>query len=276
MPIATDAPTHRFETAGPVKAAVELVSGSVEVLATSTAAVEVSVEAADRTDAAAVAYAAEARIDGDGDGVSVSFPRRMRAGRQVVIRLVLPNGSAVSVHGAAVSLTTDGPLGDVSVRSARGRLSLDESRGDVTVKTAAGDVEIGEVVGSVVVHSASSRVQVGSAGGGLRVQGAAGQVGVARARGEVRIDTAAGDIRIEELGAGRARLNAKMGNVSVGVARGLAVKLDLDSAIGVVECDLERGPEPTVPTGVTDQGELRLEVHTGMGRVRVGRSELPV
>ena len=272
VPLATDATTHRFETAGPVGASVEIISGQVEVLAAAAPEVEVTVEAADRSDPLAVAYAAEARIDGDGDRVSVSFPHKVRRQQhQVVVRLVLPAGSDLTVRGAAVTLTTDGPLGDIAVRSASGRLSIDEARGDVTVKTAAGDVEVGEVAGAVTVQSASSRVQVGSAGGGLTVQGAAGQVGVARVRGEVRIDTAAGDIRIDALGAGRARLNAKMGNVVVGVVPGLAVKLDLHSAIGVVECDLDEGAEPD---RLTAQEELRLDVHTAMGRVRVGRSEL--
>lgn len=134
------------------------------------------------------------------------------------------------------------------------------------VRTAAGDVEVGQATGRVSVKSASSRVSVGRANG-LEVKGATGEVRVVRLTGDVAIQTAAGSIRVDALGAGTAKIEGKLANIEIGVVAGTDVHLDLDTGIGVVDCELE--PLDGEPTGGS---RLDLRASSATGRVHVYRS----
>jgi hypothetical protein len=272
---ATTTELHReLDTPRRVTAQVDLVSGSVAVTASGSGRADVRIRPAHAGDAEADAYVAEARVELDDDRLRVLLPHAKPLRRrhpEVRIELLVPIGSDLEVRTAAVSLTTDGPLGDVSVKGASGTLIIDSATGDVDIRTAAGDVEVGEVGGHVTVKSGSSRVQVGRADGGLTVTGAAGDVHAVRVTGDVRVQTAAGNVRIDALGAGRTRVDAKMSNVDIGVIAGLDVKLDLHSALGVVDCELDRMDSPAAPSST---GALDLHASTATGRVRVFASEL--
>jgi hypothetical protein len=264
---------HRFDTAGPVAAAVEQVSGRLEVRTGPADAATVSVEAVDTGDALAVAYAAEAKVSYDGHALRVALPHPRALRRhhpEILVRLTLPVGSDLEVKAAALSLTTDGPLGTVTVASASGRVALDETQGPISVHTAAGDIEIGAAGGHVKVASASAAVRIGRADAGLTVKTAAGEVHVVHAVGEVRVETGAGSIQIDRLGAGRARLHGAMGSIEVGVAPDHAVLLDLKSALGRVDCELDAHEERPA----SGAGEIDLHANTAMGRVHVFRSVL--
>lgn len=265
---AHDAVLRTFDTPRPVALRVDQVAGRLEVRAAESRSTRVRVSALDPADTAATEYAASVAIDLDGDAVRVTLPHAhpiRRQHPQVLTRVDLPSGSHVELRSAATTLTTEGPLGDVAVKSASGGVEVDRAR-SVTVRTAAGDVEVGEVDGRVSVKSASSRVSVGSAHG-LEVKGAAGEVHAVRLTGDVVVQTAAGTIRVDALGAGRARIEGKLANIEVGVVAGIDVRLDLSTGIGVVDCELDRLDH--APAG---GGQLDLRAASATGRVRVYRS----
>lgn len=260
--------TRSFDTPRPVSLRVDQVAGRLEVHATDSRSTQVRVSALDPTDATAAEYAASVTIDLDGDAVRIALPHghpMRRQHPQVLTRVELPAGSHVELRSAATTLTTDGPLGDVAVKSASGGVEVDRAR-NVTVRAAAGDVEVGEADGRVSVKSASSRVSVGSARG-LEVKGAAGEVHAVRLTGDVVVQTAAGNVRIDALGAGKARIDGKLATIEVGVVAGIDVRLDLSTGIGVVDCELDRLEH--APAG---GGQLDLRASSATGRVRVYRS----
>lgn len=263
-----DAVLRTFDTPRPICLRVDQVSGRLEVEATGQGNTEVRITAVHPDADGAAEYVSQARVDLDGDTVRVQLPHahpRRRQHPPVLTRVVVPAGSDVDLRAGVTTMTTDGPLGDVSVKSASGTVTVDHAH-DVTVRTAAGDVEVGQATGRVSVKSASSRVAVGRAHG-LEVKGAAGEVHVVRLTGDVTIQTAAGNIRVDALGAGTAKIEGKLANLEIGVVAGTDVHLDLHTGIGVVDCELE--PLDEEPAG---GGQLELRAISATGRVHVYRS----
>ena len=66
--------------------------------------------------------------------------------------------------------------------------------------------------------------------------------------GGVTVRTASGDVQIEAASGHRTDVNAASGDISVGVAPGIGVYLELSSLSGTVSSELEPGEE----TGGTD------------------------
>lgn len=257
-----------FDTPRPISLRVDQVSGQLEVVAAGHGSTEVRMSPLHPEDGGAAAYVAQARIELDGDALRINLPHAhplRRQHPQILTRVVVPAGSAVDLRTAAASLTTEGALGDVSVKSASSTVTVDHAH-DVTVRTGAGDVEVGQATGRVSVKSASSRVAIGRADG-LEVKGAAGDVHVIRLTGDVSIQTATGNIRVDALGAGAARIEGKLANLEIGVTTGTDVHLDLQTGVGVVDCELDRLDE--APAG---GGQLELRAISATGRVHVYRS----
>ncbi|HEX7354950.1 MAG TPA: DUF4097 family beta strand repeat-containing protein [Mycobacteriales bacterium] len=257
-----------FDTPRPVTLLVEQVSGRLEIETTGHGSTQVRVTALNPDAEGAADYVARTRVDLDGDRLEIQMPHGNALRRkhpQVLTQVTLPEGSAVELRSAATTLTTDGALGDVQVKSAGGAVTVDQAR-DVTIRTAAGDVEVGQASGRVSVKSASSRVSVGRAAG-LEVKGAAGEVHAVRLTGDVTIQTAAGNVRIDALGAGNAKIEGKLANLEIGVVAGIDVHLDLQTGIGVVDCELDQVDGPR-----GSGGQLDLRANSATGRVHVYRS----
>jgi hypothetical protein len=266
--VVENAAVRTFDTPRPISLVVDQVSGRLEIETSSLGSTEVRITALHPDADGAADYASRARVELDGDTLQIQLPHANALRRkhpQVRTQVTLPHNSGVELRTAATTMTTDGPLGDVSVKSASGSITVDHAR-DVTVRTAAGDVEVGQATGRVSVRSASSRVSVGRANG-LEVKGAASEVHAVRLTGDVTIQTATGNIRVDALGAGTAKIEGKLVNLEIGVVAGTDVHLDLSTGVGVVDCELE--PLDAEPVG---GGQLRLRASSATGRVRVYRS----
>ena len=102
----------------------------------------------------------------------------------------------------------------------------------------------------------------------MDVKSAAGDLHAVHLSGDVRIQTAAGSVRIDALDAGTIRIDSTVADLEIGVVAGLAVRLDLQTGRGIVDCELDRLPnEPT-----DDCARVDLRAHSATGRVHVYRS----
>ncbi|HEY5335692.1 MAG TPA: hypothetical protein VIJ71_06690, partial [Mycobacteriales bacterium] len=108
---------HTFDTPRPILLRVDQVSGRLEVEATGQGSTEVRIVPLNPDADGAADYVALARVDLDGETVRVQLPHahpRRRQHPQVLTRVVVPAGSDVDLRSGVTTMTTDGPLGDVS------------------------------------------------------------------------------------------------------------------------------------------------------------------
>ncbi|WP_222267884.1 DUF4097 family beta strand repeat-containing protein [Modestobacter marinus] len=183
----------------------------------------------------------------------------------------------------AVSTPPDGPVvvstasGDSSLRGRLGRVVLTSASGDVAVehcttlqaRAASGDVRVGEVTGAATVGTASGDVRLESAGGPLEVRTASGDLVIGDAAGDVRARTASGDVRVERAARGTLRLTTVSGDVTVGVERGLRVRLDVQTLTGHWVSELTE-EAPGAAEG--DTAALTLFLQSVSGDLRVHRA----
>lgn len=91
---------------------------------------------------------------------------------------------------------------------------------------------------------------------------------IGRADDGLSVRTASGDVHVEAVTGSRAEVTSASGDIRVGVAPGIGVRLDLSSLSGTVSSELE----PVGETGETGETEMRLSCRTISGDVRVGRA----
>ncbi len=187
-------------------------------------------------------------------------------GRDLRVDLTVPSGSDLDTETGSADLAITGEIGSVSVRTGSGDVSFEDSTGNVTVKAASGDVDGRSVAGALTVHGASGDLRARSVGGALVCRTASGDLQVDRLDGDATVTAASGDIRIDAASTGTLNLKTVSGDISVGIAPGTAVWLDLTSTTGDATSDLDGGTEPA--NGAT------LEIHATAvsGDVRVRRA----
>jgi len=236
-----------FPTSDPVDLHVRVSSGSVTVRAAATQTATVTIEGNGSGSRAEQALAAT-KVEFDQNTLSVTAPDHPPWGRGVSLDITveIPEGSSCLVRTASADVGCTGPLSAIDVQTASGDVGAEQISGLARVVTASGDVHIGEAA-EVNADSAS------------------GDVGITRATGPVTVRTASGDVRIAEASGGRAEVTSASGDISVAVAPGNGVYLDLSSLSGMVSSDLEPAEE---------SGGATLTVHcrTLSGDVRVIRA----
>ena len=158
---------------------------------------------------------------------------------QLRCRIEVPTGTEVEVESGSADLTVIGDVATLVFRSGSGDLSFGDVAGSTTVKVANGDVEGGAVGDDLSVHSASGDVHVGSVGGTTTVRTASGETELGRVGGSAQITTASGDVGIDRAETGRLNLRTVSGDVTVGVAPGTRVWLDLGSTSGDAVSELD-------------------------------------
>jgi DUF4097 and DUF4098 domain-containing protein YvlB len=70
------------------------------------------------------------------------------------------------------------------------------------------------------------------------VKSASGDVDIDQAHSGVRVSTASGDVRLGSIRRGEIHINSASGDISIGVAAGTGVWLDLSSFSGTTRSDL--------------------------------------
>jgi DUF4097 and DUF4098 domain-containing protein YvlB len=281
-----------FETPGGVRLSVEIHAGLVAVTAASTDRTVVSIEA-DAPGAEELVRRAtvECRAAGNRQHVSVKLPHvygmRLLRRNAVTVRVEVPEGADVAVATASANVEIDGPVGEVEFKTASGNASIDVVT-DVTTKTASGTVTIGKVGGDIRAHTVSGDLRCSSVAGAALFSATSGNVELGAAGSRVEVKVTSGDVRLGDLahgaqvmnvsgsvrvlalGEGTLKVRSVSGDVSIGVARGVDLHVDVETASGIVHSDI---PLDSVPSeGERPETRVDLSVRSVSGNVEIGRA----
>jgi DUF4097 and DUF4098 domain-containing protein YvlB len=234
-------PSWEYPAPEPVSLQVRLPAGDITVSAAATRTATVTLDASDRTLAAT-------RVEFEDGTLSIIFPDQSGLSRDGSVDAVveLPEGSSCRVSTASASFQGSGELGALDVHSASGDVSAERVSGPVRIDTASGDVSV-DTAAEAEVETASGDVRIGQVSGGVVVR------------------TASGDVQIEAASGPRADVKAASGDISIGVAPGVGVYLELSSLSGTVSSELE-------PGGETGKADMTLYCRTISGDVRISRA----
>jgi putative adhesin len=189
-------------------------------------------------------------------------------GREVKVGLHAPIGTDVTAETGSADVVVVGDVGSITVRTGSGDLSFDRSGSDVSVKVASGNVRGRIVEGKLSVDTASGDVKVDEVRDSAICRTASGDLELGAVGGSMDFSSASGDIRIGSAWIGVVQARTMSGDVTVGVAAGTNVWLDLSSKSGetVSELDAVDAPEG-------DANPLELRLSSMSGDVRVHRSK---
>ena len=278
-----------FDSRGPISVNVEIGAGEIRMIAGDRTDTVVDVRPADPSKQRDVAAAEQTRIDYSDGALRIKAPKgwrehSFRRGAEAIHRVIeLPAGSTVNREVGGGMLHTTGRLRDVRHRSGAGDVRIDEAA-DVSLKTGAGDVAVGRATGcdvatgsgavrlgaidgAAVVKNSNGDTEIGDIAGDLRVRAANGKVSVDRARSTVAVTTANGDIRLGEVVRGVVVAKTAHGRIDVGIRDGVAAWLDLNTAFGRVQSDLDAAERPAPGEDVVE-----LKARTAYGDVTVRRA----
>lgn len=188
-------------------------------------------------------------------------------GHSFDVRITVPIGSNCVVATAAADVTCHGELGSLDVKTASGTVTSDLVRGRADIVTTSGAIRLGEVSGRVSAKTASGMIRLATLADDVDAASVSGDITIGTARACVSAGTASGRIRIENVSRGDTSVKTVSGDVSVAVAPGVGVYLDLSSLTGKVSSDLQPDDEARHDAG------LRLHCRSVSGRLRVTRAQ---
>ena len=284
-----------FDTPGKVRVVVENAVGMVVITARAAATTEVTLEA-DSAGAQELVERAtvEDQPSSDYRVVRVRIPHQhgMRFGRRngVTVRIGMPLHGDVDVVTASADVELNGAIGEAKVTTASGDITADDASGDLRATSGSGDISVGTVAGDLRMQSASGDVravrvdgraqltttsgdiEVGSAANRAEVRSTSGDVRLGDVAGDASIVGVSGDVRVLSYAAGSMRVRAVSGNITVGIAQGVALSVDAETMSGRVHSDIPLGQAPTTAGGGP---EVALTARTVSGNVVVERAAGP-
>ena len=282
-----------FETPGGVCLSVEIHAGLVVVTSTATDRTVVSVQA-DAPGAEELVRQAtvECRPAGDRQLVTVKLPQvyglRLLRRNAVTVRVEVPEGAQVAVATASANVEINGPVGEVDFKTASGDASIDDVAADVAAKTASGNITIGRVGGDIVAHTVSGDLRCSSVAGTATFSATSGNLELGAAGRPVEVKVTSGDVRLGELahgaqvinvsgnvrvlalGEGTLKVRSVSGDVAVGVAKGVDLHVDVETATGLVHSDIALTDAPG--DGTRPEARVDLSVRSVSGNVEIGRA----
>ncbi|WP_328973744.1 DUF4097 family beta strand repeat-containing protein [Streptomyces sp. NBC_00239] len=196
---------HKFETAAPVSAVLDIPAGRIRFIAADRDTTTVEVLPANASKSRDVKAAGEVAVE-YGDGVlritaAPAANRILGSSGAVEVTVQLPVGSRVEGKAAAAELRGVGRLGDVAFEGANDSVKIDEAA-SLRLAVLAGDVQIG------------------------------------RLNGPAEIGVQKGDITISEAVTGTVSLSTQAGSITVGTGRGVSATLDAHTAYGRIHNSL--------------------------------------
>jgi DUF4097 and DUF4098 domain-containing protein YvlB len=279
-----------FDTRQPIAVNLEIGVGEIRIVAGDRTDTVVEARPADPARKADVTAAEQTRVDYSDGVLRIKSPKGWRhhslRGKADAVHVLidLPAGSTVQGEAGVATLYATGRLGECHYRSGAGDIRIEEA-GAVSLKTAAGDINVGRaggpcvvatasgdlrlgmIDGTAVVKNSTGDIEVGEITGDLRVSSANGKVSVDRAAATVSVSTANGDIRLGEVRRGAVVAKTAYGRIDVGIRDGVAAWLDLNTAFGKVQSDLDAAERP--PAG---EDVVELKARTAYGDITIRRS----
>jgi DUF4097 and DUF4098 domain-containing protein YvlB len=198
-------------------------------------------------------------------GPRVSFMRR----NELDLTIKVPARSECEVHTASADVSCVGELGAVRVNTASGDVTVASAEGEVFLRSVSGDIFVDRAEDDARINTTSGDVRIAHVRGDLDVKAISGDVHVSEVGGSLTANTVSGDVDIREISSGRADIEALSGDVSVAVARGIAVYLDLSTMSGDVRNELDEADDGGRPG---DSAELEIRCRTISGDIRVRKA----
>lgn len=258
-----------FPRTEPIDLWTHVIAGRVSITAEPTEMVTVDVNSA-RPDRRGDDYAVDVQVDYADGRLEIIEPQPrshgwLRNGLSLDVAVTLPPGSHCSVSTMSANITGKGEFGSLDARTVSGEITSGPVAGDLELTTTSGNATVGDVSGAATVKSASGNVELGRVGGDAKVNTVSGRVRIGAAAASATVRTASGRVAIDSLARGRTEITTVSGDVTVDVAAGVGVYLDLSSISGKVSSDLE-------PSQTSDDVALRLQCRSVSGSLQVGRA----
>jgi DUF4097 and DUF4098 domain-containing protein YvlB len=278
-----------FETPDPVRLSVQNESGLVTVVT----------DARDTTDVVVSANSAEAEdlvertlVECRRDQVVVKVPRQRKGFfRQsgVTVHVSVPERSDLTIATASADIDVSGLIATADLTTASGDITTDDVSGEVRAKTASGDLTVGNVGGELRMATASGSLRCSSVEKRASFSSASGDVELGLAQAPVEVKTTSGTARLGELDsgadvvnvsgnvrvlslrAGTLRVRSVSGDVTVGVAEGVDLHVDVETMSGRVHSAI---PLDDVPAQGHTGKSAELSVRTVSGDIEMERAAL--
>ena len=276
-----------YETPEPISVTLELSVGDVRIAASDRTDTVVQVRPSDEADESDVQAAAQVRVDFANGMLRVTGPKRMfdfsRKTRSVDVSIELPSGSQISAHMQMGDLRCAGRLGECRLKTTGnvwlertgplrlhtgiGHVTADGIAGNAEISTGSGKIEVGKVEGTAEVKNSNGDTTIDAITGDLRVRNANGAIDVERAGAGVDAKTSNGSIRLGEVVRGSVVLGTAAGNLDIGIAKGTAAWLEVNTGYGHVRNLLENATRP-------EEADETVEVRgrTSYGDITIHRS----
>jgi DUF4097 and DUF4098 domain-containing protein YvlB len=256
---------YEFDRATPVTVALRAHGGRIEITAEERSTIEVDVTPMNGNDNSREA-AEKTRVVLEDDTLLVQVPGseywNWRRSPRLTITIRVPAGSALAGKSSSADVRAAGTYSVVQLNVASADIQIDEITGDALLDAASGDLSIARVGGGLRIKSSSGTLRVGDVIGDVSAETASGDIHIQRGNASLKAKSASGDIEVGLLHQGRAQIGTASGDVSVGVATGTGVWLDLDTASGKSTSDLtNHGDVP--PTDKPTNLELRVRTASG-------------
>lgn len=247
---------------------IENTAGSVEVIAWSRDAVEVSGDLG--SDVEELVF----ERDGDKIRIEVRIPNGRRGHMDVSSDIVVkvPEESSVNVTGVSTDVKVSGVTGELRLNSVSGDIEAESFEADVDAETVSGDVRIdgnggknrsrlSSVSGDIEAHDLAGEIQAGTVSGDLTIDGGS--------FGTVRAETVSGDLSFsgELLGNGRMDVETVNGEVDINFTGNLSARFDIETFNG--DIDNCFGPKPHKTREYGPGNAVRFKEGNGDGRVRL-------
>lgn len=222
-----------------------------------------------------------------------SFP----LGMNFTIEVTVPEGAEIGIKSSSGSVRLSGSFSDVLADAASGSIHLEGTYGDVQAQTTSGSIgvqsagtliaestsgsiKIGqagptraqtssgsikatEITGAFTFASVSGSVKVGSSTGDGAVETRSGSIQIGTVAGSVQVGATSGSVRIGSLFAGAVDAQTSSGSLTIAVAPGTAVLVDVEAGSGTVSSDLQ-GADPAA-----HQRTAQVKARTRSGSIRL-------
>ncbi|MDX6532445.1 MAG: hypothetical protein QOF68_189 [Gaiellales bacterium] len=267
--------TTTHNTPDSVTLRLRLPSGRIEITTWDKPRTDVDVQPL-RDDDAARRYAADVRheLRRRGSGHELVLEARGNRGlfsfRDTPLSFTIraPHGAHIDADTASADIAARGRFGGVEIQTASGDVIAETIDGDATVRSANGTVELGDVSGPAKVNAVAGDVRIGSVGGDAAISLVSGDLELGPADANVTVKTVAGDVDLTSVQRGSVRAQSVSGDITIRVARGTSVWMDIGSLSGETVSELDSIDEPS------QSGDVAVEIKASStsGDVRLARA----
>ncbi|MGH8879332.1 MAG: DUF4097 family beta strand repeat-containing protein [Stackebrandtia sp.] len=260
-----------FACDGPISVSITLASGSCEVLAEDRADAVVSVTPHKNNKSSAEA-AERTKVDFRDNKLTVRAPEGMTGwltggSGSIDVVVKVPSHSSVTAKSASAPITYRGEIEVASATTASATIVV-EKAAEASVNTASGDVHVIECVGPARGNTVSGDLQLDHVGGDVNAKSVSGDVRIGYAGRSVQGNSVSGDINVSSIRSGHCRIKSVSGAVSMGVAPGTGVWMDINSVSGTTSSDLAVGDMPA-----DTAANLELHINTVSGNIDLYRAQ---